>query len=79
MIITVDTLAKTLRTRETLKVVFQDIIGMLGGRVLGGSHSDEFGMTVFFLCHLFSMSVYFCYFGGGDGSHNLILAIFINM
>lgn len=27
----------------------------------------------FFFCHLFPMAV--CYFGGDDGSHNLILAI----
>lgn len=52
---------------------------MLGGRVLGRFHSDEFGITLFFLCHLSSVSLFFCYFGGGDGSHNLILAIFINM
>lgn len=51
---------------------------MLGGRVLVMSHSDEIGIAVVFLSHLFSMSVYFCYCGGGDGSHNHILAIFIN-
>lgn len=44
--------------------------------MLGRSHSDEFGIAVGFLCYLFSVSVYFCYCGGG--SHNHILAIFIN-
>lgn len=44
--------------------------------MLGRSHSDEFGIAVAFVCYLFSMSVYFCYCGGG--SHNHILAIFIN-
>lgn len=51
---------------------------MLGGRVLVRSHSDGIGIAVVFLCHLFSMSVYFCYCGGGDGFHNQILAILIN-
>lgn len=82
MIITMDTLAENLRTRETRikeKYFFREIITMLDGRLLGRSHSDQSGITVFFLCHLFSTSACFCYFGGGDGSHNLLLAIFISM
>lgn len=51
---------------------------MLGGRVLVRSHSDEIGIAIVFLCHLFSMSVYFCYCDAGDGFHNQILVIFIN-